>query len=202
MQTVQYVRVINSQKTFGNSVLLDKIDRTSGQFETDLGYAQTPKQAVYVPYVNPIDPTVPGYLDLVPSDEVTLQLYQPQGVINQLQVQGYVTVVLHHSAAVATPAITSAVHNSPAGDTTIDGPGSGATFVSLTPDHTYIIVTNLTGVSQVINTSLASFGAAGGSVAAAAIVLPNSLITGGPVVAGWKVQVQANSKLSNVFTVT
>src|SRR5271157_235275 len=110
MTTAQYVRVINGQHTFGNSVLLDKIDRTSGQFETDLGYAQTPKQAVYVPYYNPVDPTVPGYIDLVPSDEVLLQLYQPKGVINKLAARGVISYVLHHSAAVAAPSITASAH--------------------------------------------------------------------------------------------
>jgi hypothetical protein len=200
MTTAQYVRVINGQYTFGNSVLLDKIDRTSGQFETDLGYAQTPKQAVYVPYYNPVDPTVPGYIDLVPSDEVLLQLYQPKGVINKLAARGVISYVLHHSAAIATAVITGAVHNSPVGDTTISGPGSGATFVSLTPDHTYVILTNLSGVKQTLKDTAIVTG--GGSVGASSIVIPNTEVAGGPVVAGWLVQVQANSKLSNVFTVT
>ena len=113
MTTAQYVRVINSQKTFGNSVLLDKIDRTSGQFETDLGYAQTAKQPVYVPYRNPVDPTVPGYIDLVPTDEVLLQLNQPHGVINKLSAKGIISYVLHHSSAIATPTVSGGVHTDP-----------------------------------------------------------------------------------------
>jgi hypothetical protein len=199
MQTPAYVRVINSQ-VLPRDILLDKIDRTSGQFETDLTYAQTPKQAVYVPYVNPIDPTVPGYLDLVPSDEVRLQSQLPHGVITKLAAKGYVSFFTHAGGLSAGPSITGAVHNTPVGDTTISGPASGATFLSLTPDHTYVILTNLSGAKQTIKDTAITGG--GGTIAAASIVLPNTLVTGGPVVAGWMVQVQSNSKLSNVFTVT
>jgi hypothetical protein len=278
MQTVQYVRVINGQTTFGNSVLLDKIDRTSGQFETDLTYAQTGKQKVYVPYVNPLDPTVPGYIDMIPTDEVLLQLYQPQGVINQLAARGVVSYVLHHASAVATPVVSGSVHGAATGqagtagqfttaasggtanfadaiagaflagdvnkfvtvsgsihavdngtfritahvdadddtvanaaaviDTAVDvwsiSSGTtiaGTTFVSVTPDHTYVTITNNTTHVAITLTDTAII-AAGGTVSATGINIPNTLITNGPPAAGFLVQVQANSKKSNVFTMT
>lgn len=205
METVQYIRVVNGQ-TLPRSILLDKIDRSSGQFLTDITYAQQAKQKVYVPYSNPVDPTVAGYVDLVPTDEVLLQVNQPEGVIFQLSlnppgaVTKYVTYFGHAGALALGPSITAAVHNTPVGDTTISGPVSGATFLSLTPDHTYVIITNLTGVVQTLKDT-AIIGAAG-TISATSIVVPNSIVTGGPVIAGWKVQVQSNSKLSSVFTVT
>lgn len=199
MEAVMYIRVINGQ-VLPRSILLDKIDRSSGQFETDLNFAQQAKQQVYVPYKNPVDPTVAGYVDLVPTDEVLLQLYQPHGVILKLGVKGYVSYYGHSGAVAAGPSITTAVHNTPVGDTTISGPVSGATFLSITPDHTYVTFTNLSGVSQTLTDT--AILAALGTISATAIVVPNSIVTGGPVIAGWKVQVQTNSKLSAVFTVT
>ena len=83
--TATLVRVINGQK-LPRSILLDKIDRSQGNFDKPRPYAQAAKQAIYVPYVNPVDPTVPGYVDLVPTDEVLLQLNLPKGVIYQLSV--------------------------------------------------------------------------------------------------------------------
>ena len=126
MQTPAYIRVINSQKTFGNSILLDKIDRTSGQFETDLTYAQTAKQKVYVPYYNPVDPTVAGYIDLIPTDEVTLQLNLPNGVIYKLGQAGYISYFAHAGALVATPTVTGSVHGAATGQTGTAGQFSAA----------------------------------------------------------------------------
>lgn len=273
MTTLGYVRVINSQ-VLPRDILLDKIDRTSGQFETDLTYAQTAKQPVYVPYKNPLDPTVPGYIDLIPTDEVLLQSQLPKGVITKLAARGYITFFTHHAAATATPVISGAPHvaaqsgthgqfaasigssavftdstaaaftasdlgspltvtlssvpanegtfqisvasppnsvtvlfSTAAVDTAADTwstPGgvsiAGTTLQSLTPDHTYVIVTNLSLVTQTITDT--AILAAKGLVSATEVFVPNTLITGGPIAAGWKVQIQANSKKSNTFTVT
>ena len=109
METVALVRVINLQ-VLPRSILLDKIDRSSGQFETDITYAQLGKQAVYVPQVNPLDPSVHGYIDLVPTDEVLLQVNQPHGVIVKLAAAGYVSYFAHSGSLTVAPVISSAVH--------------------------------------------------------------------------------------------
>jgi hypothetical protein len=276
MQTPAYVRVINSQ-VLPRDILLDKIDRTSGQFETDLTYAQTPKQAVYVPYVNPIDPTVPGYLDLAPSDEVRLQSQLPHGVITKLAAAGYISFFTHSGGLASKPVVIASVHGAATGQTgthgqfsaavgstanftdatanafvagdagkfiTVSGSShasnngtfliasntstsvdvvdnsaavadataadtwsissgttiSGTTLTSLTPDHTYVTLTNLSSATQTLTDT--AIVAAGGTVSATSIVIPNSLITIGTPAAGWHVQVQANSKKSNTFTMT
>jgi hypothetical protein len=275
METVALVRVINLQ-VLPRSILLDKIDRTSGQFETDITYAQTGKQAVYVPQKNPIDPTVNGYIDLVPTDEVLLQVNQPDGVIVQLADAGYVSYFAHSGTLTQTPVIsasapvvaksgtagnfaasvgssaaftdavfvagfastdvgsplTVSVASVPANEgtyeilsdtnaTTVElvtstalvetantdtwsTPGglpiTGTTFLSLTPDHTYVILTNATGGVQTITDT--AIIAAKGMVSATRIFVPESLIVGGPATSSWKVQIMANSKLSNVFSVT
>jgi hypothetical protein len=264
--TPAYIRVVNSQ-VLKRSILLDKIDRTSGQFVTDLTYAQTAKQKVYIPYANPLDPTVAGYLDLIPTDEVLLQANQPKGVIFQLGEKGYISYFSHSGVLSKTPVISGAVHtaaktgshgqfansigasavftdatlggfanidigsyltvatssvaanegiyeitaatpvnavtvafSTAAVDTAADTwstPGGvqivGTTFLSITPDVTKVIVTNPTGTSQTVLATMLS---------TTELFVPNSSVIGGPIVATWKVQVHANSKLSNVFTVT
>jgi len=196
--TAMLVRVINGQKIV-RSILLDKIDRSQGNFTP---YAQRAKQKLYIPYVNPLDTTVPGYVDLVPTDEVLLQLNLPKGVIFQLAnapvgaVTKYVTYFLHSGTLTIAPTVTAAVHAVPVGSSTI----TGTTFLSLTPDHTYVTLTNLTGSSQVISDTTILGG--GGSIGATSIVVPNAVVTIGVPAAGWLVKVQANSKVSNTFTMT
>ncbi len=272
--TATLVRVINGQKLV-RSILLDKIDRSQGNSSHPTPYAQTAKQALYVPYSNPLDTTVAGYIDLVPTDEVLLQVNQPKGVIAQLSNKGYVSVLAHAGSLTVAPVVTASVHgaasgqsgthgafavasagsanftdatanaflagdvgkfitvsgsshtvnngtfaitgntsasvdvvananavlDSPATDTWSISTGTtitGTTLLSVTPDHTYVTLTH-SGSSQVLTDT--AIIAAGGSVGATSIVIPNSIITGTPAV-GWTVQVQANSKKSNVFTMT
>lgn len=272
--TATLIRVVNSQ-TLVRSILLDKIDRSQANFETGISYAQLAKQKLYVPYSNPLDPTVAGYLDLVPTDEVLLQVNQPKGVIAQLSNAGRVSFYAHAGSLTATPAIASCAHSSVAHNgtngafaaaiagvanftdstanafsgadvgkflnvtaggvatsrgsfevtanvttsvDTVANPAAvldagaltwnliagttlvGTTFQSLTPDHTYIIVTNLSGSIQTLTDT--AIIAAGGSVGATSIIIPPGIVSGGPIIAGWSVQVKANSKLSNAFTIT
>ncbi len=197
------VRVINGQ-TLPRSILLDKIDRSSGQFETDITYAQQAKQQVYVPYSNPIDPTVAGYVDLYPTDEVLQQMKRPlpgQGPTAPLgTISGLadltppaVTFYTHAGSLIVTPVITAGVHNSPASHFTI----TGTTFLSLSPDVTYVIITTPTGsASQKIPSSAFT------SISGTSIEIANATVTIGTPIAGWQVQVQANSKFSNVFVLT
>jgi hypothetical protein len=138
--TAQIIRVINSQ-TLVRSILLDKIDESQGNTP---GYAAKAKQKLYVPYKNPVDPSVQGYVDLIPTDNVQLA-QRPGGVIAGLAASGRVTTSPITSAQVATPVITGAAHA--AGDTTI----TGTTFLSVFPDHTYATLFNLTGGKQTIS---------------------------------------------------
>jgi len=179
---INYVRVVN-QQTIVRSILIDKIDRSQGNFS---GYAQRAKQKVYVPYVNPIDTSVKGYIDLVPTDEVLLSA--DAGTIKKLATAGRTTTAVVSSALVATSAVTSAVHG---GAVTTIG---GTIFLSVTPDLTYVTFTNLVGATQRV--AQGSFSV----LTAISIVVPDAAVTIGTPGAGWKVQILANSKLSNQFT--
>jgi hypothetical protein len=179
---INYVRVVN-QQTIVRSILIDKIDRSQGNFS---GYAQRAKQKVYVPYVNPIDTSVKGYIDLVPTDEVLLSA--DAGTIKKLATAGRTTTAVVSSALVATSAVTSAVHG---GAVTTIG---GTIFLSVTPDLTYVTFTNLVGATQRV--AQGSFSV----LTAISIVVPDAAVTIGTPGVGWKVQVLANSKLSNQFT--
>jgi hypothetical protein len=182
--SINLVRVIN-QQTLVRSILIDKIDRCQGNFS---GYANRAKQKVYVPYANPVDSTVKGYIDLVPTDEVLLSA--DAGTIKKLKDAGKVDFAIVASNLVATPVVTAASDGGT--DITVDG----TTFTSVSPDKTYLIVTNGSGVSlKVPSTSFGSF-------TGTQIVVADATVAAlGTPAAGWKVQVQANSKLSNVFTI-
>ena len=135
-------RVIN-QQLLNRSILLDKIDRSQGNFS---GYAQRAKQKLYVPYVNPLDTSVKGYVDLVPTDEILLHT-RPKGVIAELVARGYCTLTAFSSSVTAAPVVTSAAHA--AGDTVVGGTG----FLSLSPDVSYVTLTNPGGSSQIFTDS-------------------------------------------------
>jgi hypothetical protein len=214
--TVSYVRVINERKggtVHTDTILVDKINKSQGNFE---GYARRAKQKIYVPQHLPVptvllpgnvwtavsgfvdDTTIKGYVDLVPTDEVLLSLNQ--GSILGLVAGSFVTTTRVDSSLLRTPTITSA--SNAAGSTTIGGASAAtSTFVSVLPDVTYVTITDLLGVSQVL--TAAAIVAAGGSVAQNAIVIPDVAFgLWGPPTTGWTARVQANRKLSNVFTLT
>ena len=104
---INLLRVVN-QQTLNRSILLDKIDRSQGNFE---GYAQIRKQKIYVPYSNPSDPRVKGYVDLI-GDEVLLQA-ESDGSIGGLILSGKVSAAFVSSALVATPVTTGATNPAP-----------------------------------------------------------------------------------------
>lgn len=183
--SVNLIRVVN-QQTLIRSILIDKIDRSSGNFENGLSHAQSAKQKVYVPYVNPLDSAVKGYIDLIPTDEVLLSA--DSGTIKRLADVGRVSKAVVASSLLTTSVITSASHGG--SDTTING----TTFLSVSPDVTYVIFTNLVGATQKVASGLF------GSFTNVLAVIPDSAITIGTPGAGWKVQVQANSKTSNQYT--
>jgi len=186
------VRVIN-QQILNRSILIDKVDRSSGQFETGLTHAQAAKQKVYVPYSNPLDSAVKGYIDMAPSDEVLLAL-APKGVLSGLAADGYVSTTLFNSSLTAAPTISAAANA--VGVTTIDG----TNFLSLAPDVTYITLTNLVGGSQVITDSDLITAGPPSSISAIQIEIDDALVTIGVPGVGWKVTVKANSKTTAAFT--
>lgn len=159
--TASLLRVINSQ-TIIRSILLDKIDESQGN---SMGYALKPKQKLYIPYVNPVDAAVAGYVDLVQTDNIQLA-QAAKGVIAGLVAAGRITTASIHSSQIATPVVSGAVHAS--GETSV----TGTTFLSVAPDHTYVRLTNLSGVSQTFSDTQLSTGALTDLVA-----LSNSLKT-------------------------
>lgn len=179
---INLIRVVN-QQVVNNSILIDKVDRSQSNFT---GYANKAKLPVYVPYSNPSDPSVKGYSDFVPTDEVLLSA--DSGTIKGLSDSGYVSFMVVSSALISTPTI-SAAANVPT-DTTI----TGTVFLSVAPDVTYVYLTNLSGVTQKIPQSAFS------THTATSIVIPDSAVTIGTPGAGWTVKVMANSKNSNTFT--
>lgn len=191
---INLVRVVNQQLlpvglSRDGSILLDKIDRRTGQSESP-PYAQIAKQKVYVPRSNPADPTVKGYVDLVQSDEVILAAL-PKGSIGGLVTAGKVTVATVSSALTVAPAISAG--NTAGTDVTL----TGTVFLSVSPDVTKVILTNnVSGAKQTILQD--AFSAHG----ATNIVIPDAAVTIGTPAAGWTAQVFANSKLSNIITLT
>lgn len=192
---INLVRVINEQTlpqglSRDGSILIDKIDKSQGNSSSP-PYAQIAKQKIYVPYENPVDPNVKGYVDLVPTDEVLLAA-EPAGSIGGLAntTPPRVTVATVASNLIATPTISAG--NTAGTDTTL----TGTTFLSVTPDVTYVILRTPGGLSQQIPQSAFT------THTATSIVIPDAAVTIGTPAAGWTAQVLANSRFSNVFTLT
>jgi hypothetical protein len=185
-------RVENLQTVAGSapygadpSLLLDKIDKSQGNSENP-PYAQIAKQPVYVPFRNPLDTTVNGYVDFVQTDEVLLAM-EADGVIGRLETDGYVTVTVFDSDLITIPTISAAANA--AGTTTIDG----TTFLSLLPDITYVTLVNLVGASQTLDQTAFTVHTA------IQIQFVDASVTIGVPGVGWTAVVQSNSKQSAVF---
>lgn len=179
-----YIRVVNEQ-VIDRSLLIDKIDKSQGNFE---GYAQRAKQAVYVPYSNPDDSTVKGYLNLVPTDEVLLAANN--GPIKGLADANYITWSPVVASSIAKSVVTAAANDGMNNWTDVDG----TTFTSVYPDVTRLQLKNLAGTVQTI---------ASGDFAVftnIAIRVVDAKVTIGVPGAGWQVRVQANSLYSDWFT--
>jgi hypothetical protein len=191
--SINVVRVINQQTlpqglSRDGSILLAKIDRSQGNSDSP-PYAQNHKQKVYVPYANPLNTAVKGYVDLVQTDEVKLAA-EPKGSIGALTttVPARVAVAVVSSSLIQAPVVSAAPHALALNIT-------GTTFLSVAPDLTYVELTNASGVKQLI--PQASFTSITGTL----IVIPGTAIVGTPATT-WKVRVFANSKYSNLFSLT
>jgi len=194
--SITLVRVTNEQTlpqglSRDGSILLDKIDKSQGNSDSP-PYAQLPKQTIYVPFVNPLDTAVNGYVDLVQTDEVILAA-EADGSIGALAntTPPRVTVLAFDSALIATPTVTNAVNA--VGTTTV----TGTTLLSVSPDRTRLRLTEpIGGQSQILEE--ASFTVHNATTIA--FVDGSVTLPGGPPTTGWTVQVFANSKWSSIFT--
>lgn len=181
----EQVSTINGLSVNVDSVLIDKIDRSQGNFSN---YAQIAKQKIYIPNANPANTAVKGYIDLVPTNEVLLSV--SNGTIAGLATSGVVSVTSVASNLIAQSTVTGA--SNAAGTTTI----AGTTFLSVAPDLTYVILTNLAGATQTIPSG--SFTVFNNTT----ITILDGAVSIGVPATGWKAQVFANSKYSNLFTLT
>lgn len=193
--SITLARVVNEQVlpqgiSRDGSILLDKIDKSQGNSENP-PYAQNSKQTLYVPYVNPLDVAVKGYVDLVQTDEVMLNLDPVTGSIGALAntTPPHVAVTLLDSALIAASTLTSATDN--VGNVTL----AGLVFLSVAPDRTRVILTNASGAQQTIEEG--DFDTHN----ATTIIILDGVISGAPATS-WFAQVFANSKLSAVVQLT
>lgn len=177
---MEKLRVIHQQITT-KSILLDKIDRAQGNFE---GYSGALKQKIYVPYSGVLDSTTKGYVDLEKTSEVLLSA-DPTGSIGGLESLGFVSTSTIDSDNTETPTVTNSVFAT--GKLTV----SGTKMVSFDPDVTRVIITNDSGVTQVVS----DFD----SNSATSIVINAGDISGTPD-SDWVIRVQANGKTSLPFT--
>lgn len=198
--SIELIRVIHKQVirpglSRTGSILLDKMDTSQGNSSSP-PYAQNRKQPVYVPFADATTPTFAGYVDLIQTDNVKLANEHPKGVIVGLNNRGLVDIITFQSNLITTAVVTAAVHDSPSsGDVTITI-SAATTYLSVTPTLTSVRITTLGGVVQTVQST--DFDAASDSTH---IVIKANKITGS-IIAGWKVQIFANNKLSNLFTVT
>lgn len=186
--SASFLRITHQNKGGSvKSLLLDKLDRSQGNFS---GYAQRRKQKIYVPGRNPLNPSVLGYIDLVPTDEVGLALGLENGVIKNLAAQNYISVSVVTSSQLVKPIITAV-----STDSTIITL-SGMMFTSQSPDLTYVYVRNSSGTTVKLHPT--DFNSNDGSSIIFNVSKVASLGSYGP---GWKFQVFANSKLSDLITI-
>lgn len=136
------LRLIHAQ-TIQGAILVDDIDDglpnkqvhrlgstgNPAAYKRD-GYANEPKQAVYIPRTKPTDATVAGYIDLNETQRVLLSA--ENGKIAGLQTAGLISTVSLVAADLTAPAISAAALA--AGDLTIDG----TSFLSVGPEITTV----------------------------------------------------------------
>lgn len=164
------------------------------------GYANSPKQPCYVPRTKPGDATVAGFIDLDETQRVTHSAFN--GKIKKLQTAGLISVVSLVATDLATPVITAAQIAVPAaGDVTITGTG----FLSVSPDITQVKLWGA-GVGGtllapgLVLTTAQIIATAPGAVGATSIVIDT--LVNGALAAGDFVQVIADGRTSNTFTIT
>ena len=157
------------------------------------GYANEPKQPVYVPRANPDNTAQAGYIDLNETEKVLASA--ASGKIAGLQAAGKVTVVSLVAADLAAPVITAAEIDLPAaGDLQIDG----TNLLSTSPDETSVRVFG-GGVGDVTLTATQILAVPPGAVGDTQIIIDSTLMPG--LVAGDEVTVTADGQTTAAFTI-
>jgi hypothetical protein len=161
------------------------------------GYANDPKQPVYIPHTKPTDATVRGYIDQEESERVIASA--GGGKIAGLQSAGLITVVSFVEGDLAAPVITAAALA--AGDLTVDGTG----FLSIIPEVSTVQMwgptVGGTEAAPAITLTVAQIVAVPpGAFGAVQIVIDATLL--GALAIGDNVTVRADAQTSNTFVVT
>lgn len=199
------LRLIHAQTVQG-AILVDDIDdglpnknthRLGSTGDPDAykrdGYANEPKQSVYIPRTKPVDAAIAGYIDLNETQRALLSA--ENGKIAGLQTAGLISVVSLTAGDLATPAITGTTLDSPAvGDITIDGTG----FLSVTPDITSVRLFGA-GVGDVTLTAAQILAVVPGAVSNVQIIIDSTLVAG--LAAGDSVIVTADGLTSNTSVI-
>jgi len=200
------LRLIHTQTNQG-AILVDDIDdglpnktahRIVGDPNTSPrdGYANDPKQPIYISRVKATDPTIAGYIDLEETDRVIHSA--GNGKIAGHQAAGNITVVSFVEGDLAAPVITAAVL---ATDITIDGSG----FLSVVPEITTVQLWGPTiggteAAPAITLTAATIIGTPPGAVGATQIIIDALLI--GALAIGDNVTVRADAQVSNTYVVT
>lgn len=161
------------------------------------GYANKPKQPVYIPRVKPTDTTIAGYIDLEESARVLHSA--GGGKILGMQAAGLVTVVSFVEGDLAAPVVTGAALA--AGDLTIDGTG----FASVSPEITTVQMWGATvggteAAPAITLTTAQIIAVPPGAASGVQIIVDATLL--GALAIGDNVTVRADAQTSNTFVVT
>jgi len=178
------LRLIHEQVGLG-AVLIDDIDDglpnktahrigSSGdpQVQVQDGYANEPKQSVYIPRVKAGEETIAGYIDLDETQRVRHSAFN--GKIAGHQRAGNIRVVSFDASDLDAPDISGVTLGAPAaGDATIAGTG----FLSTDPDITTVNFAGA-GVGDVTLTVAQIEAVAPGAVSDTSIIVDSTLIAG------------------------
>lgn len=157
------------------------------------GYANRPKQPAYIPRVNPLDSSEPGFIDLNETDRVFHSA--ASGKIAGFETSGQISVVSLVASDLDAPVISAAEIDLPAvGDLQIDGTG----FLSVSPDITSVRVFG-GGVGDVTLTASQITAVSPGAVGDIQIIIDTTLLGG--LVAGDEVEVTADGQTTAAFTI-
>lgn len=175
------LRLIHNQ-TVSGAILVDDIDDglpnktahrlgSSGDpasYARD-GYANSPKQACYVPRTKPSNAAIQGYIDVRETQRALLSA--GKGKIAGLARAGLITVVSFLPSDVVAPVVTTAVLDTPGvGDLTITGTG----LTSLTPNQSSVAITGTGAVAL----TQAQIITGTGTISDTSIVIPAALVPG------------------------
>jgi len=173
------IRLIHSQSQDGDLLINDIEDGTPRRPFDDYY-----KQDVYVTFnrkffngdgLVEVDETQPGFIDLVPSDDVLLS--REDGVIAGLEAAGLITVVDVATGALAAPTIATADQDtSDATDATNDYRVeiAGTNLVSVSPDVSTVVLTAANS-DTVTLTATAIDADPAGTFTATSIIIPATL---------------------------